>query len=89
MEEQKGMELYGIKSMYSSMVFYDFGMDLWISCMDSCLWVVGCKKPNPRMKSCMETDIEYETMTIEYGSLDFVWDYVYLDHGRDLYGFQT
>ena len=31
-----------------------------------------------------------------YGSLDFcmeimnfVWDYVYLDHGRDFYGFQT
>ena len=31
------MELYGIKRMDSSMDFYDFGMDLWISCMDSCL----------------------------------------------------
>ena len=50
---------------------------------------MGCKKPNPRMNSCMETNIEYGTMTIEYGSLDFVWDYVYLDLGRDLYGFQT
>ena len=50
---------------------------------------MGCKKPNPRMNSCMETNIEYGAMTIEYGSLDFVWDYVYLDHGRDLYGFQT
>ena len=21
---------------------------------DTCLWVVGCRKPNPRMSSCME-----------------------------------
>ena len=34
--------------------------------------------------------------SLRYGSLDFcmeimnfVWDYVYLDHGRDVYGFQT
>ena len=26
----------------------------WISCIDTCLWVVGCRKPNPRMSSCME-----------------------------------
>ena len=25
--------------------------------MDSCLWVVGCKKPNPRMNSCMESRV--------------------------------
>ena len=42
-----------------------FGMDLWISCMDSCLWVVGCKKPNPRMNSCMESKV----WTQEYGIL--------------------
>ena len=23
-------------------------------CMDTCLWVVGCEKPNPKMNSCME-----------------------------------
>ena len=28
-----------------------------ISCMDTCLWVVGCKKPNPRMNSCMESRV--------------------------------
>ena len=31
----------------------DFGLELygfvWISCLDICLWVVGCRKPNPRM----------------------------------------
>ena len=37
-EEQTGMD--------SSMFSMIFGTDLWISCMDSCLWVVGCKKPN-------------------------------------------
>ena len=26
----------------------------WISCLDTCLWVVGGRKPNPRMSSCME-----------------------------------
>ena len=25
--------------------------------MDTCLWVVGCKKPNPRMDSCMESRV--------------------------------
>ena len=23
-------------------------------CMDTCLWVVGCEKPNPKMNPCME-----------------------------------
>ena len=23
-------------------------------CMDTCLWVVGCEKPNPKMNSYME-----------------------------------
>ena len=36
----------------------DFGLELygfvWISCLDICLWVVGCRKPNPRMNLCME-----------------------------------
>ena len=36
---QKGLELYGF---------------VWISCLDICLWVVSCRKPNPRMKLCME-----------------------------------
>ena len=35
----KGLELYGF---------------VWISCLDICLWVVGCRKPNPRMNLCME-----------------------------------
>ena len=38
--------------------FYDFWYGIvwitWISCIDTCLWVVGCRKPNPRMNSCME-----------------------------------
>ena len=37
--KQKGMELYGF---------------VWISCLDICLWVVGDRKPNPRMNLCME-----------------------------------
>ena len=38
--------------------FYDFWYRIvwitWISCIDTCLWVVGCRKPNPRMNSYME-----------------------------------
>ena len=30
------------KGMDSIMDFYDFGM-AWISCIDTCLWVVGCR----------------------------------------------
>ena len=30
-----------------------FGLELygfvWISCLDICLWIVGCRKPNPIM----------------------------------------
>ena len=37
---------------------WDFCMELygfvWISCLDMCLWVVGCRKPNPRMNLCIE-----------------------------------
>ena len=32
---------------------FDFGLELygfvWISYLDICLWIVGCRKPNPRM----------------------------------------
>ena len=55
--------------------------------MDTCLWVVGCKKPNPRMNSCIESRVWILTLSMEI--MNFVWDYVYLDHGRDFYGFQT
>ena len=41
-------------SMDSSMDHMDFVWITWISCIDTCLWVVGCRKPNPRMSSCME-----------------------------------
>ena len=51
-QDKKGMETnleYG---------FYDFWYGIvwitWISCIDTCLWVVGCRKPNPIMNSCME-----------------------------------
>ena len=30
------------------------GMELVYICMDTCLWVVGCEKPNSKMNSCME-----------------------------------
>ena len=40
------------------MDFYDFWYGIiwipWISCINICLWVVGCRKSNPRMNSCME-----------------------------------
>ena len=32
----------------------DFVWITWISCIDTCMWVVGCREPNPRMSSCME-----------------------------------
>ena len=38
--------------------FYDFWYGIvwitWISYIDTCLWVVCCRKPNPIMNSCME-----------------------------------
>ena len=33
------------------MDFYDFWYGSLEICMDICLWVVGCKKPNPRINS--------------------------------------
>ena len=29
----------------------DFCMELFIDWYDTCLWVVGCKKPNPKINS--------------------------------------
>ena len=37
----------------------------------------------------MESNIEYGSLEFCMEIIDFVWDYVYLDHDRDLYGFQT
>ena len=37
----------------------------------------------------MESNTEYGSLEFCMEIIDFVWDYVYLDHGRDLYGFQT
>ena len=34
-------------------------------------------------------NLRYESLDFCMEIIDFVWDYVYLDHGRDLYGFQT
>ena len=31
----------------------------WISCIDIWLWVVGCKKPNPRMNFCMDSSMDF------------------------------
>ena len=39
--------------------------------MDTCLWVVGCKKPNPRINSCMEL---YGTMNISMELYGIVWN---------------
>ena len=41
-------------------------MELCIVCMDTCLWVVGCKKPNPRINSCMDSNIKYGNYEILY-----------------------
>ena len=35
--------------------------------MDTFLWVVGCKKPNPRMNSCMDSNIKYRNYEILFG----------------------
>ena len=43
-EEEEKIKRYGC---------FDFSLELygfvWISCLDICLWIVGCRKPNPRM----------------------------------------
>ena len=43
----------GQKGMDAWILIWNFGF-VWISCLDICLWVMGCRKPNPRMKLCME-----------------------------------
>ena len=35
--------------------------------MDICLWVVACKKPNPRMNSCMESRVRVWNPLFEVG----------------------
>ena len=35
--------------------------------MDICLWVVGCKKPDPRMNSCMESRVRVWNPPFEVG----------------------
>ena len=62
-EEEEKIKRYGC---------LDFGLELygfvWISCLDICLWVVGCRKPNPRMKLCMEI------ITNSFVSLGFCYE---------------
>ena len=55
------------------MVLYGF------SCLDICLWVVGCRKPNPRMKFCKEHGILYGTWIL-YGS-NLGYELYYESHG--------
>ena len=47
----------GAKKVWKLTLSMDYSMDhmdfVW-NCVDTCLWVVGCRKPNPRMSSCME-----------------------------------
>ena len=43
----------GQKGMDAWILIWNFGF-IWISCLDICLWVMGCRKPNPRMNLCME-----------------------------------
>ena len=48
---------FGMDSMIFGMetnLEYGIVWITWISCIDTCLWVVGCRKSNPRMSSCME-----------------------------------
>ena len=41
------------KSMETNLE-YGIAWITWISCIDTCLWVVGCRKLNPRINCCME-----------------------------------
>ena len=41
------------QGMNAWILIWNFGF-VWISCLDICLWVMGCRKPNPRMNLCME-----------------------------------
>ena len=42
---QKGMDAW--------ILIWNFGF-VWISCLYISLWVMGCRKPNPRRNLCME-----------------------------------
>ena len=50
-EEEKKKKGGGVQEGFKGMELYGF---VWISCLDMCLWVVGCRKPNPRMNLCIE-----------------------------------
>ena len=59
--KQRSIKVWKLNLCMELWVLYgclDFGLELygfvWISCLDICLWVVGCRKPNPRMNLCME-----------------------------------
>ena len=60
-------------------LIWNFGF-VWISCLDICLWVMGCRKPNPRMNLCMELLTLYMNSIMNH--MDFVWD------SREGYEFQ-
>ena len=53
-EEEKKKRRGGVQERFKGMDSMIFGMELVYICMDTCLWVVGCEKPNPKMSSCME-----------------------------------
>ena len=46
-EEEKKKRRGGVQERFK-------GMELVYICMDTCLWVVGCEKPNPKLKCCVE-----------------------------------
>ena len=53
-EEEKKKRRRGEAKIKKGMDSMIFNMELVYICMDTCLWVVGCEKPNPKMNACME-----------------------------------
>ena len=50
-EEEDGDQ--ASQGMDAWILIWNFGF-VWISCLDISLWVMGCRKPNPRRNLCME-----------------------------------
>ena len=60
-KEEDSSQDQASQGMDAWILIWNFGF-VWISCLDICLWVMGCRKPNPRMNLCMETKLKYGFM---------------------------
>ena len=52
-KEEDSSQDQASQGMDAWILIWNFGF-VWISCLDISLWVMGCRKPNPRRNLCME-----------------------------------